>query len=222
MPHNINSRLKSAARRSAVCCTAIHSHLQQSFNTIGKKMAKWGISANWVSIMGFMVGIFAINFLAMEMYFYALLCILGNRLFDALDGAIARHSKVTDFGTFLDACLDYVFYAGVILGFALADPAQNALSACFLLFAFTASSCSLLAYAVVAYKNNKAKKLELNQSPFYLGGLAQGFETLIALVILCIMPELFMPIAILLGVLCLIKAMSVLVSAYYSFIIAKK
>lgn len=159
---------------------------------------------------------FAINFLAMEMYGYALFCILVNRAFDALDGAIARHSEVTDFGIFLDAALDYIFYAGVIFGFALANPYDNAVAAGFLLFAFAASSCALLAYAVVAYKNNSAEKLNLNQSPFYLGGFAQGFETFTALVVLCIVPGWFMPIAIILGVLSLVKALSVIAAAYYN------
>lgn len=196
--------------------------LYKFFDTLGKKFGKSGISANWVSVFGFVIGIFAINFLAMEMYGYALLCILINRAFDALDGAIARHSKVTDFGIFLDAALDYIFYAGVIFGFALANPVDNAVAAGFLLFAFTSSSCALLAYAVVAYKNKSQDKLEFNQSPFYLGGIAQGFETFIALVILCIVPIWFMPIAIILGVLSLVKALSVIAAAYYNFVIAIK
>ena len=50
----------------------------------------------------------------MEMYATAILCIILNRVCDALDGAIARNSQVTDFGVFLDATLDYIFYAGVI------------------------------------------------------------------------------------------------------------
>ncbi len=192
------------------------------FDLAGKNFSRSGISANLVSVSGFVIGIFAINFLAMEMYGYALFCILVNRAFDALDGAIARHSEVTDFGIFLDAALDYIFYAGVIFGFALANPYDNAVAAGFLLFAFAASSCALLAYAVVAYRNNSAEKLNLNQSPFYLGGFAQGFETFTALVVLCIVPGWFMPIAIILGVLSLVKALSVIAAAYYNFVIALK
>ena len=195
------------------------------FSAMGKTakyLAKIGVSANVVSVFGFAIGLFAINFLAMEMYGYALFCILINRAFDALDGAIARHSEVTDFGIFLDAALDYIFYAGVIFGFALANPADNAVAAGFLLFAFTSASCALLAYAVVAYKNNSQEKLNLRQSPFYLGGVAQGFETFVALIILCIIPVWFMPIAIILGVLSLVKALSVIAAAYYNFVIAVK
>lgn len=191
-----------------------------AMDVVGKKIVKRGISANFVTIIGFVIGLLAINFLSLEKYGYALICIIINRIFDALDGAIARNSKVTDFGVFLDASLDYMFYAGIIFGFALANPEQNAIAASFLLFTFAAAACALLAYAVIAYKNNVSEEFKLGQSPFYLGGLAQGFETLVALLVLCIVPSLFMQIAIILGVLCLVKAFSVIVTAYYNFVIA--
>ena len=101
---------------------------------VGRYLYKAGVSANLVSIVGFAVGLLAINFLAMGMYLSALLCILINRAFDALDGAVARNREYSDFGVFLDATLDYTFYAGIIFGFALAYPAQNAVAASFLLF----------------------------------------------------------------------------------------
>lgn len=200
----------------------IYYESRKLLDKVGKKLQKLGVSANLVTITGFLIGIFAINFLAMENYIPALICILINRLFDALDGAIARNSKVTDFGIFLDAALDYTFYAGIIFGFALGRPMQNAVPAAFLLFAFTAAACSMLAYAVIAYKNNATTRLNLETSPFYLGGIAQGFETTIALVLLCIMPNLFLQIAIILGCLSLVKALSVIATAYYNFVIAKR
>ena len=187
-----------------------------------KRVNKAGISANVVTVTGFIIGILAINFLSLEKYGYALICILVNRFFDALDGAIARHSKPTDFGVFLDATLDYIFYAGVIFGFALANPGQNAIPAAFLLFAFAAAACAMLSYAVIAYKYDSGKKTDITASPFYLGGFAQGFETLIALVVLCIIPGFFLQIAIILGILSMVKVLSVIAAAYYNFTIARR
>ena len=92
----------------------------------------------------------------------------------------------------------------------------------FLLFAFTASACAMLAYSVVAYKNRPSQKLELDQSPFYLGGLAQGFETLVALVVLCIVPGWFLQVAMILGCWCLFKFLFIISTAYYNFVIAAK
>ena len=105
----------------------------------------------------------------------------------------------------------------------MADPEENAVAACFLLFGFSASASAMLAYGVVSY-NETAKKEQqtLLESPFYLGGIAQGFETLAAFVLLCIMPFAFLPIAIALGCWCLVKALIIISSAYYKLVISEK
>ena len=64
--------------------------------------------------------------------------LLLNRALDGLDGALARLSRVTDRGAFLDIGLDFVFYAAIPLAFAVSDPAANALAAAVLLAAFSA------------------------------------------------------------------------------------
>ena len=144
---------------------------------------------------------------------------LVNRLFDAVDGGIARRSKVTEFGIFLDAALDYIFYTGIIFGFAMANPAENAVAASFLLFGFAASACAMLAYAIVAYKDRSLTDMVFDRSPFYLGGFAQGAETFVAIVLMCLIPGWFLQLAILFGILCLIKAVSIIITAYYNFVI---
>ncbi len=216
-----DERVANAAQKTRKFSQIVYQKIYNSVTFCAKWLHQNGVSANFVTICGFVIGLLALNFLAMEMYMTALLCILLNRWFDAIDGAIAKMSQVTKFGVFLDAALDYVFYGAVIFGFALANPAQNAVAAAFLLFAFSAAACSLLAYAVIAYKDKKAFSLEID-SPFYLGGVAQGFETFIALVVLCLFPGWFLPVALILGVLSLVKALTVITTAYYSFVIAEK
>jgi len=206
--------ISSAGRR-------IYARCYNFFNAAGAKLGKIGVKANWVSWAGFGIGVFAVNFLAMEMYGWALFAIVLNRFCDGIDGAIARSTKVTNFGVFLDAALDYIFYGGVIWGFALAD-GGNAAAACFLMFGFAAAACAMLAYSVVAYKINSRQELNLDNSPFYLGGIAQGSETFVVLVVLCLVPGWFVQLAAVLGVLSLIKAFSVIVAAYYNFVIMVK
>ncbi len=217
-----NPKLKKMFHGCNTMCQTITEKSCAFISATAKYLHQFGITANMISILGFVIGLLAINFLAMSNFATALICILLNRFCDALDGALARHTKVTEFGIFLDATLDYVFYAGLIFGFALANPYQNAVAASFLLFAFTSSACAMLAYAIVAYKNNSRQKLEITKSPFYLGGFAQGFETFVGMVILCVLPSAFLPIAIILGVLCFIKACSVVITAYYNFVIAQR
>ncbi|MBR2922555.1 MAG: CDP-alcohol phosphatidyltransferase family protein [Alphaproteobacteria bacterium] len=224
MKNKISLKLKEITEKfnnSDICKNS--KCIQEKWNTKVNIIAKWlhknSITANMITIFGFIIGMMSINFLAMNMYLEALIFILINRFCDVLDGAVARIEGITKFGVFLDLCLDFVFYAGVIFGFALADPYENAVSACFLLFGFTASSSALLAYGLINYNSSKKANTQKLESPFYLGGLAQGFETVCAFVLLCIMPFAFLPIAIALGCWCFLKALIIVSTAYYKLVI---
>lgn len=217
-----NKKINSFFKICNTSCQKTQNVLNLLLQKIASIFLKYHVSANAITLVGFLIGLLAINFLALESYGWALLCILLNRFCDILDGAVAKAKKPTEFGILLDATFDYVFYAGIIFGFSLANPEQNAVAAAFLLFGLMASACSLLAYAIITYKNQAQDTLEQRESPFYLGGLAQGFETFITLTVLCIVPRLFMPLAVILGVFCFIKAVSIIISAYYSLVIVHK
>jgi phosphatidylglycerophosphate synthase len=62
-------------------------------------------------------------------------------------------------GGFLDIALDFLFYALVPFGFALAAPAENALAAAWLLFAFIGTGSSFLAFAALAAKHDRQPRL---------------------------------------------------------------
>jgi len=196
----------------------LRDNVQSFFDDFGGKLAEAGISANVMSVIGFIIGLLAINFISLQMYVTGLLCVIINRVFDGLDGAVARKTKVTDFGVFLDTVLDFIFYGGVIFAFALAKPENNAVVASFMLFGFMASACALLAYGVIASKKNSDVNL-LNKSPWYLGGMTQWSETLVAVVLMCVIPSAFMVLAIFFGIISLVKAMTIVVAAYYNFVI---
>lgn len=210
--------------KASELCKSVYCY-KEKWNTkvdiLAKEVHKSGISANMITIFGFVIGMMAINFLAMNMYFEALICILINRFCDILDGGVAKIAGVTNFGIFLDACLDFIFYAGIIFGFALADPYENAVVASFFLFGYTASVAAMLAYGLVT-KTSDIKNMVISDTPFYLGGVAQGFEILCAFILLCFMPFAFLPLAIALGAWCMIKTLIIVSSAYYQLVIMQK
>ena len=123
-------------------------------------------------------------------------CCLVNRLADGLDGAVARQTRLTDLGGFLDIVLDFIVYAGMVFAFALADPAANALAAAFLLFAFMGTGSSFLAFAIMAAKRGITTDLRGRKSLYYLGGLAEGTETILFLALACLLPDRFVPLAL--------------------------
>lgn len=154
-------------------------------------LAASGMGANQMTLLGFAVGMVAAMLIAMQFYLAAAATILLSRLCDALDGAMARRTQVTDAGGFLDIALDFVFYAAVPLAFALADPARNALAAALLLAAFAGTMSSFLAFAVIAAKRQMHNLDWPDKSFYFLGGLTEATETLACFVAMCIWPQHF-------------------------------
>ena len=161
-----------------------------------------GISANAVTVAGFAIGLGAAAAIAGRAYLLGLALLLLNRLCDGLDGAIARRHGLTDLGGFLDIVLDFLIYAAVPFAFALADPAANAPAAAFLIFSFMGTGSTFLAYAIMAAKQGVSTELRGQKSLYYLGGLTEGTETILAFVVACLWPALFPWIALIFGLLC--------------------
>jgi phosphatidylglycerophosphate synthase len=154
-------------------------------------LAARGVTADQLTISGFLVGLLAIPALAFGAYGLALALILANRVFDGLDGAVARLTAPTDRGAFLDIALDFVFYALVPVGFALADPERNALPAAVLIAAFVGTGSSFLAFATLAAKRGLKAERRPGKGLYYLGGLTEGAETIALFVAMCLLPQLF-------------------------------
>jgi phosphatidylglycerophosphate synthase len=167
-----------------------------------RPLARLGVSANLTTSLGFVIGLAAMAAIARQAYGLGLGLLLLNRLLDGLDGAVARHAGISDLGGFLDIVADFIIYAGVPFAFALADPTANALPAAFLIFSFVGTGSSFLAYAIMAAKRGITTELRGKKSLYYLGGLTEGFETIVVFVLACLWPSWFPLIAWLYGALC--------------------
>ncbi|WP_434666729.1 CDP-alcohol phosphatidyltransferase family protein [Aeromonas sp. NJAU223] len=178
-------------------------------------LCRVGVSANQISLTGFAIGMLALPLLALGLHGWALLAILTNRLLDGLDGAVARQNGITDCGGFLDITLDFIFYAAVVLGFALVAPA-NALPAATLLFAFMGTGSSFLAFAIMAGKRGIENPVYQHKSLYYLGGLTEGSETIALFVLMCLWPAAFPALAYGFALLCFMTTMTRLWSGYHT------
>lgn len=166
------------------------------------QLANVGLSANQITVAGFVIGLLAAVAIASENFLLGGGLILLSRTFDALDGAVARLSKVTDAGGFLDITLDFLFYASIPLAFAIANPPQNALPAAVLLAAFMGTGSSFLAFAVMAAKRSMISMAYPNKSLYFLGGLTEATETLLCLCAMCLLPQYFPLLAYTFAALC--------------------
>jgi len=175
---------------------------------VARFLAARGVSADAITFAGFMIGLAAIPALALGYFTLALALILANRLADGLDGAVARLTRPTDRGAFLDIALDFVFYALVPVGFALADPAANALPAAVLVAAFVGTGSSFLAFAVIAAQKGMSAAAYPTKGIYYLGGLTEGFETIALFVLMCLLPQYFAELAYIFAGLCAITTLT--------------
>jgi phosphatidylglycerophosphate synthase len=141
-----------------------------------------------------------------EQFNLALGLILLNRMCDGLDGAVARQTISTDAGGFLDISLDFIFYSAIVFAFIVSHPEQNAVAGSLLMLSFTATGSCFLAFAIMASKHNIDNPRYPNKSMHYMGGLAEGFETIVVLCLFCLVPEHFVPIALIYAAACCITA----------------
>jgi len=172
------------------------------------------ISANTITLIGFVVGVMVVPLLWLNMYSTAMALIIVNRFFDGLDGAVARKFGPTNLGGYLDITCDFIFYSVVIMGFALAAPEKNGLAAAFLIFSFIGTGSSFLAFAAAAGKQGISSYAHGLKAFYYLGGLTEGTETILFLIIICMYPEYFPLMAVVFGSICWITVLGRFGSAF--------
>lgn len=183
--------------------------------------ARWivavGLSANAVTVIGFLPGIAAAACIATGAFWPALFLIAINRIFDGLDGAVARRTATSDLGGYLDIVGDFIFYGAIPFGFALYAPELYALPAAFLLLSFIGTGSSFLAYAIVAEKRRITTDIRGKKSFYYLGGLTEGTETIVFFLLCCLLPQHFPILAWIFGGLCWITTGTRIAAAITTF-----
>ena len=190
--------------------------MDRLLNPLGRGLAARGMKANNVTIIGVLFGLAAAVCVAFQLFDIAFWLILLNRVADGLDGAVARASKATDFGGYLDIVCDFVFYSSIPVAFAAAQP-ENALASSFLIFSFIGTASSFLAFAILAEKHNISTEIRGKKAFYYLGGLTEGAETILLLLAMVIWPSYFIFMAFGFGLLCWVTTITRIYAAYSQF-----
>jgi phosphatidylglycerophosphate synthase len=196
---------------------AIRPYMNKPLEAVAKRAVALGLSANAATVLGFALGMGAAVLIAAQLYWAGLGVLLASRFMDGLDGAIARQTKLTDVGGFLDITLDFIFYASAVFAFALADPERNALAAAFLATSFMAPAATFLTYAIFAQKHGITTEIRGAKSLYYLGGLTEGFETIFTLCLMCVFPAWFPVIAVVYGIMCWVTGGTRIAAAVQTF-----
>ena len=192
---------------------ALRRFIDPPLDRMARPLVKAGIPANAVTLGGFAAGLVAVPFIALGGYGWGLVAILLNRFADGLDGAVARQQGPTDLGGYLDIVCDFIFYGAVVFGFVLGDP-EARLPGAFLLLSFIGTGGSFLAFAALAARRNLETTVRGHKSLYYLGGLTEGTETIIFLVLCCLLPDSFAAFAWIFGAACWITTLSRVATAW--------
>ena len=192
--------------------------LDPSLNRVGQTLAKRGVHANQITVVGLVLGLIAAVLIAFGVSgWVALVPLLAGRIADGLDGAVARASNITDFGGYLDIVCDFIFYGAIPLAFVLRDPTANGVAGAFLLAAFYANGASFLAFAILAAKRGMQTETRGVKSLYFTAGLLEGTETIAFFSIICLWPGGFAFLAWVFGALCVATTASRMALAYQAF-----
>ena len=153
-----------------------------------------GVSANQITIFGFVLGVGCFLAIATNSLTAALILLGLNRLADGLDGAVARAQSPSELGAYLDIVTDFALWGLLPIGFIILD-SDNSVAAAVLLSSFSMSMTVFLAFAIMAEKRGLETDAQGRKSFFYVAGLAEGTETIAFFAIVIIWPGAFIPAA---------------------------
>jgi phosphatidylglycerophosphate synthase len=152
----------------------------------GATLARTGIRAGWLTGAGWAAGVGACAAAATRAWPVALVLWLANRAFDGLDGPVARAGTgPTETGALLDIVADFSVYGGFVVAVGIAEPPAR-LACLALLLAYYTSGSAFLALSSLRERRGAAPADE--RSLRFVGGLAEGAETIAVYVLFCLLP----------------------------------
>jgi phosphatidylglycerophosphate synthase len=166
--------------------TRMRAMLGPVLEAAGRRLAAAGVPPAALTAAGWAAGAGACAATALRAWPVALGLWLASRLLDGLDGPTARAGFPTDAGGFLDIVADFSVYAGIILGLAVAVPGAR-LACVALLTAYYISGTAFLALSSLAER--RRQRLGDNRSLRFIGGLAEGTETIAVYILLFLLPQ---------------------------------
>jgi len=146
------------------------------------------INPNMLTFAGLAVGLAAAASASQALWLVALVLWLGSRVLDGLDGALARRRAMggSAAGGFLDIMADFTVYGSFVIGVGIGS-GQSLLPFLVVLLAYYLNGSALLAFSSIAERSGK--RSDDGRSLSFLGGLAEGTETIVVHSLWCIFPS---------------------------------
>ena len=164
------------------------------------------ITPDRLTVAGLIVGLASAGAAAAQLWWLALVLWLLSRLADGLDGPLARRRKpasangadpASEAGGFLDITADFVVYGSTVVGVAVGVAAESDAPwwpFLLVLLAYYVNGTAFLAFSSIAERTGRT--IEDGRSLSFLGGLAEGTETIIVHSVWLLMPAYAWQIAL--------------------------
>ena len=169
--------------------------LQHPLDRMAKAVDRPWMSPDRLTLLGLATGLAAAGAAALQEWTVALLLWLLSRLADGLDGPLARRRRRTgvgrtsgDAGGFLDIAADFTVYGTFVLavGVGATRPDGSLLPFMAVLLGYYVNGTTFLAFSSIAERTGR--RIDDDRSLSFLGGLAEGTETILVHSLWCVMP----------------------------------
>jgi phosphatidylglycerophosphate synthase len=150
-------------------------------------LAERGITGDALTAISLGIGALCLVAIAFGLNTVALVIWLLNRLFDGLDGEVARlRGESSEFGAFVDIVADFFVYGGFLVALAVQHPGSRmALVALF--FAYYLNGTVFLALSGILERLKRERLTE--RGLHFRRSLTEGFETLVAGTLFLLLPD---------------------------------
>ncbi len=146
----------------------------------------------WLSMIGLLFGLGAAVAAGYQLYGLAFALWIINRIFDGLDGGVARYSnRQSDMGGYIDILLDFVIYAAVPIGVVVGQPSSlGYFMLALLLASFYVNSASWMYLSALLEKRALGADAQGERTSVTMpAGLIDGSATIVFFSVFILFPQ---------------------------------
>lgn len=191
--------------------TAISTRLNPLTSKISHRFLMWGFHGETVVLAAIAMGFMAALLAGLSLYIWALFFLLLNRAFSLIEKSLFQIDTVKERTLYLSVLSDVFLWGSFALAFAFSNSGATLVAAVFL-FSLMIYSTTVLAFVLSAQR----KEIIQDRSP-KLARLVEETELSIAFSLMCIFPNYFSGIAMLLTLAILITTAFRAYAAWIAF-----
>ncbi len=168
--------------------------LEPTLDSLAGALDRPGVTPDRLTALGLATGLASAAAAASQLWWWALGLWLASRLLDGLDGPLARRRRIADGSTseaggFFDITADFTVYGATVVGVAIGATAAYDVSwlpFLAVLLVYYVNGTAFLAFSSIAERTGRT--LDDGRSLSFLGGLAEGTETVLVHSLWLILP----------------------------------